>query len=424
MLIFCLSYIALLTLPSVLIDIVQIKYVKSRAKSPAVILPPQDYEISARYALENLKLSIINTLYDTIIFVAWVCVGLRWWQEILIEESGLGFIVFVLGFLLISWGLNLPFKAYKELFLDKKYGFSNANKAIFFSDMIKAFALIVVFGFLVLWILLWVMEYEYWWVLGFGIIFCLVVLVNMLYPTLIAPMFNTFTPLNDEHLQSKIESLMQKAGFKTNGIFVMDASRRDDRLNAYFGGLGTSKRVVLFDTLLDKVSSDGLLAILGHELGHFKNKDIIFNLFVSGLILFGLFFVAGHLPSVLFETLGVLDNSATTIVMLLLIAPVIAFWVMPISAYFSRRAEYKSDLYGASLTSPHCLKEALIRLVNENKSFPHSHPLYTFFHYTHPPLLERLCVLDSLISTSMQKDEAQIDDTHTDCGKKDSSKTL
>lgn len=407
MLLFCLAYIVLLTLPSMIIDIAQIRHIKAHAKSPAVILPPKDYAISAKYAIDNLKLSIFNTLYDTIVFALWVCVGLKLWQEILIEESGLGFIVFVLGFLLISWVLNLPFKAYKELILDKKYGFSNANKAIFTTDVIKTFALIVVFGFLVLWILLWVMEYEYWWLAGFGIIFCLVVLVNMLYPTLIAPMFNTFTPLNDEHLQGKIEQLMQKAGFKANGIFVMDASRRDDRLNAYFGGLGTSKRVVLFDTLLDKVSSDGLLAILGHELGHFKHKDIIFNLFISGGILFGLFFIAGHLPACLFESLNVLNNSATTIVMLLLIAPVIAFWVMPMSAYFSRKAEYKSDFYGASLTSPHCLKEALIRLVNENKSFPYSHPLYTFFHYTHPPLLERLCALDKLISSSLQDDEVK-----------------
>lgn len=400
---FCLYYIVFLALPSIAIDMVQMRHIKAKAKSPAVILPLKDYEISARYALDNLKLSVVQTIYDALIFVAWVCVGLRWWQEILIEESGLGFIVFVLGFLIISWVLNLPFKAYKELILDKKYGFSNANGVIFATDVIKAFALIVVFGFLVLWILLWVMEYEYWWCFGFGIAFCLVLLINMLYPTLIAPMFNTFTPLNDENLQSKIEALMQRAGFKANGIFVMDASRRDDRLNAYFGGLGTSKRVVLFDTLLDKVSSDGLLAILGHELGHFKHKDIIFNLFLSGVILFGLFFIAGHLPDCIFETLGVLNNSATTIVMLLLIAPVISFWIMPISAYFSRKAEYKSDFYGATLTSPHCLKEALIRLVNENKSFPHSHPIYTFFHYTHPPLLERLNALDNLISTPLEK---------------------
>lgn len=396
MLAFCLCYIVLLTIPSVLVDWMQMRHIRNFSKKPAVILPAKDYATSAKYSIENLRFSIINSLVDAVVFVCWVWFGLAIWQDFLVEESAFGFIVFVLGFVIINSLVHLPLDAYKQLVLDKKYGFSSVSVGIFLADTIKSIMLIGVFGFVVLWILLGVMEFAYWWLAGFGIVFCLVVLINAFYPTLIAPIFNTFTPLNDESLKTRIQDLMQKAGFCANGIFVMDASRRDGRLNAYFDGLGSSKRVVLFDTLLDKVSSDGLLTILAHELGHFKHKDIVFNLLITGIILFVLFFIAGNLPSAVFTDLGLAENHATTLVVLLLISPILYFWAMPLIGYFSRRAEYRADSYGASLTSAHCLKEALIRLVNENKTFPYAHPAYIFFHYTHPPLLKRLCALDKL----------------------------
>ena len=394
MMMFCLCYVLFLTIPSIVIDILQIYHIKAFAKRQAVILQPKGYAISASYSLANLRLSIISHIFEALIFIAWVSFGLAAWQDFLAEEAAFGFIIFVLGFVLINALLQLPLSAYKQLRLDKLYGFSNVTWQIFFIDTLKSFALIAVFGFLVLWLLLIVMDYAYWWLAGFGVVFLLMVVINALYPTLIAPIFNTFTPLNNQNLQDKIQELMSKAGFKANGIFVMDASRRDGRLNAYFGGLGSAKRVVLFDTLLEKVSSEGLLAILAHELGHFKHKDIIVNLLLSSVLLFGLFFVAGHLPAGLFDTLRLQNNHATSLTILLLIAPIVSFWLMPLIGYFSRKAEYRADAYSVSLTSAHCLKEALIRLVNENKTFPHSHPAYVFFHYTHPPLLDRLKALD------------------------------
>lgn len=396
MLMFCLCYVFFLTIPSIVIDMLQISHIKTFAKKQAVILQPKDYAISADYSLANLRLSIISHIFEAFVFIAWVSFALASWQDFLAEEAALGFIIFVLGFVLINAFLQLPFSAYKQLRLDKAYGFSNVTWQIFFIDTLKSFALIAVFGFLVLWLLLVIMDYAYWWLAGFGVVFLLVVLINALYPTLIAPIFNTFTPLSDEALSSKITELMNKAGFKASGVFVMDASRRDGRLNAYFGGLGRAKRVVLFDTLLEKVSSEGLLTILAHELGHFKHKDILVNLLLSGIVLFALFFVAGNLPATFFAALGLENNHATSLTILLLIAPIVSFWVMPLIGYFSRKAEYRADAYSAQLTSAHCLREALVRLVNENKTFPHSHPVYVFFHYTHPPLLDRLRALDKL----------------------------
>ena len=174
----------------------------------------------------------------------------------------------------------------------------------------------------------------------------------------------------------------------------MDASKRDGRLNAYFGGIGRTKRVVLFDTLLEKISKDGLLAILGHELGHFKHKDILKNLATTGVFLFALFFLAAHLPESFFAQASLPQESTTTLALIFLLSSVISFWFLPLVGYFSRKAEYRADAFGATLSSKQCLANALVRLINENKSFPSSHWLYICFYYSHPPLLERLRVLD------------------------------
>ena len=250
-------------------------------------------------------------------------------------------------------------------------------------------------GFLFVFLLIFIIEkVVLWWIVGFIVLLSVVILANFVYPTLIAPLFNKFTPLDDENLKARIESLLNTIGFKSNGIFVIDASRRDGRLNAYFGGLGKNKRVVLFDTLLDKISADGLIAILGHELGHFKHKDILKNIAIMACVLFVLFFIVGHLPPQLFDALSLAHNGAGILIVMLLISPMIAFWFMPLIGYFSREAEYAADEFGANLSSKHCLADALVCLVNENKSFPSSHPAYIFFYYTHPPLLQRLKALD------------------------------
>ena len=387
-------YLLIFTFPSILIDWLQIRHIRIYSQKTAVILPPKDYITSAKYSLSTLRLSIIHSLFDAVIFACWVLFGFYILQEYFgFYPAHLESIAFVLSFVAVNSVLSLPLKAYQQLVLDKRFGFSTITPKLFVLDTLKGFVLMLFFGFVILWILVSVMSYTHWWLAGFGFVFMVLILLNMFYPTLIAPIFNTFTPLNDENLKTKIQDLMQKAGFHAKGVCVMDASRRDGRLNAYFGGLGSSKRVVLFDTLLEKVSTEGLLAILGHELGHFKHKDILVNLSIMGVLLFVLFFISGHLPESIFSLLRIEKNDATTLIVLLLIAPIVSFWVMPIIGYFSRKAEYRADSYGASLTNPHCLKEALIRLVNENKTFPYAHKIYIFFHYTHPPLLDRLYAL-------------------------------
>ncbi|MDO7252867.1 M48 family metallopeptidase [Helicobacter cappadocius] len=391
-------YIFFYTIPNIILNYLQSKHIKLSLARETVILSPNDWKDAAEYSLEKLRISNISSVIDALMFLLWIGVGLYWLEDASSswgQSQNIVYLIYVMAFLLVGFIVSLPLGYYTQMVLDKKYGFNKSSFSLYLKDLLKSFVMLMLFGGIIVFFIIEIMQnFSYWWLYGFFLIFAIAILANVLYPTLIAPIFNKFTPLNDDVLSKKIESMMVKVGFKSSGIFVMDASKRDGRLNAYFGGLGRSKRVVLFDTLLQKVSQDGLLAILGHELGHFKHKDILKNITIMGILLFVLFFIAGNIPIYIFDNSNIVPNPGIKIVFLLLIAPIISFWAMPIIGYFSRRAEYGADEYGAMLTSKRCLAEALIRLVNENKSFPCSHPAYIFFYYTHPPLLERLKALD------------------------------
>jgi STE24 endopeptidase len=245
---------------------------------------------------------------------------------------------------------------------------------------------------------------ELWWLWSFAFIFAVIVLLNMFFPTLRALFFDKLTPLEDEELNKQIATLMDKTGFKSSGVFISDASKRDARLNAYFGGLGKTKRVVLFDTLLEKLSSNELLAVLGHELGHFQHGDIYKNIALMGGMLFAMFALFGNLPDTLYMELGVQMSAANMMILFMLVMPLLSFVMMPIMGIVSRHNEYEADKTGADLGGKMFLSEALKKLVSENKSFPLSHPIYIFFYYTHPPVLERLKELGFDIHT--QSDSA------------------
>lgn len=384
--------------PSIVLNLLQITHIKSALTQKAVLLDSLDYKKAGNYALENLWLDTFHKLIELGLFVFWVGFGLAFfWQWL--QELGLSgawhHIAFLLILLLLPLFVYLPLNLYQTFSIDKRYGFCKQSVGLFFIDLFKTSFLSIIIGGAIFYVLLWVMDsFSLWWLGGFVLMFGVVVLANAIYPTLIAPLFNRFTPLEDTELKSRIEGLLDRVGFKSSGIFVMDASKRDGRLNAYFGGIGRTKRVVLFDTLLEKISKDGLLAILGHELGHFKHRDILKNLATTSIFLFALFFLAAHLPQSFFTQASLPQESSTTLALIFLLSSVISFWFLPMVGYFSRKAEYRADAFGASLSSKQCLANALVRLINENKSFPSSHWLYICFYYSHPPLLERLRALD------------------------------
>ncbi|MEA3315113.1 MAG: M48 family metallopeptidase, partial [Campylobacterota bacterium] len=194
----------------------------------------------------------------------------------------------------------------------------------------------------------------------------------------------------DKDLEIKINKLLEQVGFKSSGVFSVDASKRDNRLNAYFGGLGSTKRVVLFDTLVEKLTHNELLAVLGHELGHFKNGDILKNIGIMGVVMFVFFAIFGNLPDELFLQLNLNNEPYSIILLFLIFSPVLSFFLMPLISSISRHNEYAADEFGSNLATKEDLVNALLKLANENKSFPLSHPLYIFFFYSHPPLVERL----------------------------------
>jgi len=369
----------------------QIGFIKEAKRKRAIILSTKNYNEAANYGIEKEKLAIVSGFCDFILFLFWIGFGFSFLDSLTPFDSYIiKAIVFVNSFIIINWILTLPLSLYTTFELDKKYGFSNITKELYIKDTIKTAILFLIFGSSVIAIIsLIIKNFESWWIYGFIFIFAVIILINMLYPVIRDKMYDKFEKLQDTELESKIEALLKEVGFKSSGVFSVDASKRDSRLNAYFGGLGSTKRVVLFDTLIQKLTHNELLAVLGHELGHFKNRDILKNIGIMGAVMFIFFAIFGNLNEGLFLALGLNKEPYSIITIFLMFSTVLSFFLMPLISLISRHNEYNADSFGSSLTRKEDLVSALLKLANENRSFPLSHKLYIFFYYSHPPLTER-----------------------------------
>ena len=369
----------------------QIGFVKDSMKKRAIILSTKKYHEAANYSIEKEKLAIVGSFFDFIIFIFWLGFGLRFLDENLIFESIIvKTVVFINIFLIVNYILGLPLSLYQTFKLDKKYGFSNMSAGLFAKDTVKSALLAIIFGSIVVASISYIiLNFSTWWIFGFLFIFAVIVLINMLYPVIRDKMFDKFEKLKDSELEEKINRLLNDVGFKSSGVFSVDASKRDNRLNAYFGGLGSTKRVVLFDTLVEKLSHNELLAVLGHELGHFKNGDILKNIAIMGFVMFLFFAIFGNLSDELFLKLNLSNSPASIISLFLIFSTALSFFLMPLISLISRHNEYAADSFGSKLSSKEDLVKALLKLANENKSFPYSHKIYIFFYFSHPPLIER-----------------------------------
>ncbi|AXH09838.1 peptidase M48 [Malaciobacter halophilus] len=413
--IFVIAY-CLYFLVNIYTSFMQVGFVKKAKNMPAIILDDSKYLEAGNYSIEKQKLSILSTFYDFVIFMLWIGVGLKLLDSLIVVEQGwLKAVLFIDAFIIINWILSLPFELYTTFKLDKKYGFSNMTPKLFIKDTFKSSVLFLVFGSLIIAAVALIIEtLPLWWIWGFVFIFAVIILINMIYPLVRDKMFDKFEPLKDKELESKIEKLLDEVGFKSSGVFSVDASKRDNRLNAYFGGLGSTKRVVLFDTLIEKLTHNELLAVLGHELGHFKNGDILKNIGIMGVVMFLFFAIFGNLSEELFLKLSLNNEPYAIIAVFLLFSPILSFFLMPLVSLISRHNEYAADEFGSNLQSKSDLVNALLKLANENKSFPLSHPLYIFFYYSHPPLVERFKELGYDVykvnnSAQAMKDDFRID---------------
>jgi STE24 endopeptidase len=370
----------------------QIGYIDTEKNGQALLMSQEKFQIAGEYAIKKERISILSTLIDYGVFVWWLLFGFAWLSGAIdAVDSVMGAVLFLFGFMAVGFVIGLPFGIYQTFVLDKEYGFTKTTPKLYIIDQLKEMAISIIIGGVVLYALAWiVINVANWWVWGFALLFSLAVLINVIYPTIIAPIFNKFTPLEEGELRTDIESMMEGVGLKSDGVFVLDASKRDSRLNAYFGGLGKSKRVVLFDTLIEKLTNKELLAVLGHELGHFSHGDIWKNIGMMGVLLFLSFFLLGNLPDSLFYAMNIEPNAGVEIAMMMMLLPLISFVFMPTMSAVSRHNEYAADEFGSELGGKENLVSALMKLVTENKAFPKSHPIYAFFYYTHPPVLERL----------------------------------
>ncbi|EAK7241864.1 M48 family metallopeptidase [Campylobacter jejuni] len=378
------------------ISYAQIRFLEREKDKQAQILSEKDYQNAADIAIENEKFKLFSNFYNLIINIAWIGFGFLYLKELLIlNNTRFENTLFLLSFLIITSILNLPLSIYESFIKDKAHGFSNMTVKLFIKDTMKSLILTLIFGFLILYALLFCYDFfgTFWWIAAFIFAFCIIVIINLIYPTLIAPIFNKMKKLDDENLLKKISSLMKQCGFSANGVYVIDASKRDKRLNAYFGGLFKSKRVVLFDTLLKALNERELLAVLGHELGHFVHKDIIKALFNGAITMFLLFFVFANLPEFVYLESHLEGVNGGVFALLFILTNIFNFLISPMLNALSRKNEFAADQHGAKVTSKEDMKNALIALARENKAFIKTSKIYAFFYLSHPSISDRIKAL-------------------------------
>ncbi len=325
------------------------------------------------------------------------------WRTVLANQEIVRGALVICSAMLIGGLIDLPFEYYKTFLVDEQFGFNKMTPAMFVNDLIKHSLVGLALGGPILLVALWLMQGagDYWWLYLWLIWSAFNLIMLAVYPTFIAPLFNKFTPLKDENLKERIEMLLTKCGFKSQGLFVMDGSSRSSHGNAYFTGFGASKRVVFFDTLLERLNADEIESVLAHELGHFKHchviKRIAMMFFVSFL---GLALLGWLMNQPWFYTdLGINQASNYMALMLfMLVSPVFLFLLRPIMASYSRKNEFEADDYAAKHASAKHLVKALVKLYRDNASTLTPDPLHSVFYDSHPPASIRIFKLSAYTS--------------------------
>ena len=325
------------------------------------------------------------------------------WRTVLANQEIVRGVLVICSAMLIGGLIDLPFEYYKTFLVDEQFGFNKMTPAMFVNDLIKHSLVGLALGGPILLVALWLMQGagDYWWLYLWLIWSAFNLIMLAVYPTFIAPLFNKFTPLKDENLKERIEMLLTKCGFKSQGLFVMDGSSRSSHGNAYFTGFGASKRVVFFDTLLERLNADEIESVLAHELGHFKHRHVIKRIAMMFFVSFlGLALLGWLMNQPWFYTdLGINQASNYMALMLfMLVSPVFLFLLRPIMASYSRKNEFEADDYAAKHASAKHLVKALVKLYRDNASTLTPDPLHSVFYDSHPPASIRIFKLSAYTS--------------------------
>lgn len=382
---------------------------KHRSSVPdafASVIDIAAHQKAADYTLAKLRIGQWDMALDTAMLVVWTLLGgLGLLDQWLLDVLGAGMgqqILLVVGFMLINAVVNLPLSYIQTFRVEQAFGFNRMTIGLWVSDMFKASLLGAVLGLPLLWLVLYLMQSggSWWWMIAWGVLVVYQLFVMWLAPSVIMPLFNKFQPLEDASLKDRIVALMQRTGFQAEGFFVMDGSRRSAHSNAFFTGLGKQKRVVFFDTLLKQLSPEEMEAVLAHELGHAKLKHIpksLLNIFAYTLIaLAGLGWLSTQ--TWFYEGLGVQphlsgSNDALALLLFMLFVPLISFLTTPLHSARSRQHEFEADAFACEHANSADLRQALLKLYQDNASTLTPDPLYVAFYHSHPPAAQRLARL-------------------------------
>jgi len=367
------------------------------------------HQKAADYTLAKLRLGIVNEAFGNAVLICWTLLGgLAWLNQLLLgwvapHWGAMAYQLLLIGaFALIGSLLELPFDVYATFKLEQRFGFNKTTAALFVADRVKSTLLGIVIGGPLLALVLWIMQAAgaLWWLWAWGALSVFQLLAMVIYPTLIAPLFNKFEPLADDALVARVQSLMQRCGFRAKGFFVMDGSRRSAHANAYFTGFGAGKRVVFFDTLLQRLNGDEVEAVLAHELGHFAHRHIAKRVVLMLAFSLAGFALLGWLAAQASFYLGLgvvpntqVSNDALALLLFMMGLPPFMYFVSPIFASVSRRDEYQADAYARRHASAADLVRALLKLYEDNAATLTPDPLYVRFYYSHPPASSRIAAL-------------------------------
>ncbi|WP_262488394.1 M48 family metallopeptidase [Iodobacter fluviatilis] len=381
---------------------------RHRASVPAEFnghITQASHQRAADYTVAKTRFGMIVNLFEAMLLAAFTLGGgIEWINQQLsdwISSPLWAGVILIAGFTLLHSLITLPFTLISTFKIEASYGFNNTSGKLFIADTLKTTAVAAAIGLPLLAGVLWLMDQmgAYWWLWVWITWVSFSLLLMWAFPTFIAPIFNKFEPLSDEHLQARIESLLKRCGFKTNGIYVMDGSKRSSHGNAYFTGLGKAKRIVFFDTLLKSLNASEVAAVLAHELGHFKHRHIAKRMLWTFGLMLAMLWTLGQLKQELwfYQGLGVNSSStATALLLFFLVMPVFTFIFAPLSSMSSRKHEYEADAYAAEQESAADLINALVKLYEGNAATLTPDPLHSLFYDSHPPAALRIAALKKL----------------------------
>jgi STE24 endopeptidase len=407
--VFCAALVVGLVLKTVLTSR-QIRHVaRHRSTVPAAFAATvtlQSHQKAADYTITKARFSLLGNAWEAALLLGWTLLGgLHWLNQGLLSWLGGGMLqqLALIGcFALIGGLLSLPLEWWSSFRIEERFGFNRMTPGMWVGDLLKGAVVGLLIGLPIAALVLWLMGAAgpLWWVWAWGAWMGFNLLLLVLYPTVIAPLFNKFEPLQDETLKRRVTALMQRCGFAAKGLFVMDGSKRSAHANAYFTGFGAAKRVVFFDTLLQQLDPAEVDAVLAHELGHYKRRHILQRLVLMFALSLGGFALLGWLSSQVwfFTALGVqpsmdAPNDALALLLFLLVVPLFTYFLQPLMAQLSRRHEFEADAYAAAQTNGSDLASALLKLYKDNASTLTPDPVFARFYYSHPPASERLARL-------------------------------